>query len=548
MTRSITVRMRQALQIVRIERRRARRRLGRSSAWRTILVVALGSAAVLFGVGAYEVGRSLRQGTAALPLETIHVATVSGFLTLVWVFDRRTSTVMERIEPALLLTSVPTRTVALGTVGTVVAGIAVPLSLPAVCFAAGLAVGHQSLLGLITVLLAGFGGVALAALVGVTLSLGRELAALRSPRIRRYRTLLYAAGFAALVTVWFVLASGAVGLDRLVSWLPVVPITWIADLGLLGLTGSEPVGRRPIGALCLFGVGLPLCTAVAIRLADRIWHTDPVGSGTVHRSRSLLGPGRARWLFGRWVSRPVLAVARKRWLQERRVPRGLLTAGYMLLILPIVYLPLLAAGEILAATPILLAFVLAVGTGLAFGLELLSVEYPALPLTLSAASSRQFVRGTVLAGTAVGAPVTVAITAVAGVGSPLGSLEAALTALATVPLCLCGVTVAAAIGMDVSYRDFRPVPIPFVATTVYSETGRRSFLKLAVVMTLVGLVCLPALTGYLSPVNEPLSTGLGVSIPTVRLLSLVGTVALAIAVSAVSYRRAVRAFEEYTIP
>ncbi|ELY81806.1 hypothetical protein C488_01174 [Natrinema pellirubrum DSM 15624] len=35
MTRSITVRMRQSLRIVRIERRRARRRLGRSSAWRS---------------------------------------------------------------------------------------------------------------------------------------------------------------------------------------------------------------------------------------------------------------------------------------------------------------------------------------------------------------------------------------------------------------------------------------------------------------------------------------------------------------------------------
>lgn len=548
MTRTLSVRIRQTLRIARVERRRARRRLGRSLAWRAVLAVTLVSASALLGAGAYEVGRSLRRGTAALPLETIHVVTVSGFLTLVWVFGRRTSTVMERIEPELLLASVPARTVALGVVATVVGGIAVPLSLPAVCFAVGLAFGHQSLSGPFAVLLAVAGGVALAALFGVTLSLGRELAALRSPRLRRYKTLLYAAGFAALVIAWFVLASDAVGWERLASWLPVVPITWIADLGLLGLTGSETVGRRPVGALCLFGVGLPLCTVAAVRLADRVWHTDPVGAGTIHRSRSLLGPGRATRLFGGRVSRPVLTVARKRWLQERRVPRGLLTAGYMLLVLPIVYLPLLAAGEILTATPILLAFVLAVGTGLAFGLELLSVEYPALPLTLSAASSRQFVRGTVLAGTAVGAPVTVAITAVAGVGSPLSPLEAILTALASVPLCLCGVTVAAAIGMDASYRDFRPVPIPFVDTTVHSETGRRSFLKLAVVMTLVGLVCLPALTGYLSPVNEPLATEIGISIPTVRLLSLVGTVALAVAVSAVSYRRAVRAFGEYTIP
>lgn len=171
---------------------------------------------------------------------------------------------MERIEPEFLLTSASSRTVALGVVATVVGGIAVPLSLPALCFAVGLAFGHQSLSGPITVLLAVFGGVVLAALVGVTLSLGRKLAALRSPRLRRYRTLLYAAGFAVLVIAWFLLASDAVGWDRLASRLPVVPITWIADLGLLGLPGSEPVGRRPVGAICLFGVGLPLCTVAAI--------------------------------------------------------------------------------------------------------------------------------------------------------------------------------------------------------------------------------------------------------------------------------------------
>lgn len=548
MANGLRTQLRQSLWITRIERRRARRRLGRSSTWRTILAVGLVAGSGIGGIGAYRLGQSFRRGALTLPLETIDTAAVAGFLIAVWLSAQRMATTMKRLETAPILTSVSARTAALGVVGSVGSGLAVPLSLPVSCVVVGFTLGLRAPFSAVSVSVAIVGFATFATLLGSTLELAKELATLRSPRLRRYKTLLLVLGFGCLLLAWGVVAGDVVASDRLSSRLGAVPIVWIVDLGLLGVpkAGSSPL--RPVGALCLLAVGISLCTALSIALAKRVWQTEPTSSGTSHRSRSLLEGGFVTRPFAGRVSRPVRVVARKRWRQERRVPRGLLTAGYMLLVLPIVYLPLLAAGEVLAVTPILVAFVFAVGTGLAFGIDLLGVEYPALPMTLTSVPSRQFVRGTIFAGTAIGAPVTAVITAVAGWGSPLGGLETILSTVGSVVLCLCSVTLAAAMGMDVSYRDLRLVPVPFVSTPVYSETGRRSFLRMGVVMGVVGLVCLPAFAGALSPVTEQLAAGLGTSRAVVRTGALAGTIAFALAVTAVSYRRAVTSFEEYTLP
>lgn len=539
---------RHSVQIARIEWTRSRRQRDRVSALRAGLVVVVFCFSGVGGIGAYSIGRAIHHGHATLSLGGMQVAATVGFLMLLWQFAQQTSAQLERINTDLLLTTVPAREVILGVMFFVYSRVAGPLSLPLLCVAGGFALGTQSLASALFLIIAVTGFLALAALIGVGLSLATELATTRSPRLRRYLKRFPVVAFVLLLVVWTQLVDGSVPIDLLLRFLGDIPSAWFVDLGLLGTSGVQSDFLRGIGALGLLGGGSPLLMVIVIVLAKHIWATEPVSAATLHRSRSLVGEGIAERLFADRVSRPVLTIARKRWLQERRVPRGLLIGGYMLLILPIVYLPILAAGEIPAIAPILLAFVCAAGVGLAFGIALLGVEYPVLSMTLTTVSGQQFVRGTILAGVAIGAPVTAVVTLILGLGSPLGPIEAIGVALASVVLCGCSVTLAAAIGMNVSYHDFWPIPIPLTSAVAYGEVGRMGFIRMGVLLALVGLVCLPAFVGYLSAFFAPVATALDIPPAVVRGGLLVLTTATAVTVSIPAYRRAVVLFDQYTLP
>jgi len=162
--------------------------------------------------------------------------------------------------------------------------------------------------------------------------------------------------------------------------------------------------------------------------------------------------------------------------------------GYLPLTVLFVLFPALVAGGALLA-PILFAFLFATGTGFAFGMQPISTEYSSLRMTLTTL-------GTLLLATRAGAPV--------------GSLEAVAPGLSGGVLSICGVAVAAVIGMRVSSRESVAAPVPLTSATMYAEVGSAGFLRMGSLLGLLGLVCLPAVCGYL-PIETVLVVTFGLA-------------------------------------
>lgn len=449
--------------------------------------------AVGSGFGAYTFGTALRRGQGILSLEMLQIAATGVSLALLIGFIQGTSRLKERINTDHLLTTVSAREIVLGIVLAVSSRTAVRMSLTAMSVAAGFAAGVGSPASALPILLAVVGLFILTALLGVGLSFAVELITTRSPRFRRYKNVLIVLAFVLATIGWTVASTELVSLGFSIEWIGGVPTAWFVDLALLGSSTVQADVLRSIGAVALLVVGIPVLPVVTTALSTRVWETEPVSAATLHRSRSLVGEGIAEWLFASQVSRPVLTIARKRWLQERRVPRGLMLPGYLIVLLLGVFFPILAAGEVPGLSLVVLVAICAAATGLAFGMTPIETEYSSLPMTLTSVTGDQFVRGTTLSGVAIGAPITVIATFLLAVGSPLGVLETLLIALTGVVLCTCGVTLAAAIGLRVSYPDLVPVPLSLTSATVYGVIGRESFVKMGVMLGLLGLVCLPAL-------------------------------------------------------
>ncbi|MDL0138609.1 hypothetical protein PNP85_03680 [Halobacterium salinarum] len=479
----------------------------------------------------------------------MQAAAVAGFTMLLWVSAQRTSRVFERLNTNHLLTTIPTREAALGVVVSVYSQVIPPFSLPVLSAAVGFAIGTQSLASTLTIVVAVVAFVALAVLFGIVMSLAAKLATIQSPRLRRYRNGIYILAYILVFIVWIAVIQGPISDEFIVELLRRVPVAWFVDLALLPTPEIQTGVARSVGALCVTIVGVPVLASVAISLATRVWNADPISATEIHRSRSLVGDGFVERLFAGLVSRPVLTVARKRWLIERRVPLGLMMAGYLIILLPSVFLPAFAVGEIPGISLVSFAFICAVGTGFAFGTTLLGGEYQSLQMTLTTVSGKEFIRGAVLAGVALGGPITAAGMLILGVGSSIGILETLLLAFSGVVLCVSSTTIAAAISMRVSYYEFQLTPIPFTDATAYEERGLKGFINLGLVLALVGLVCLPVFVSYgLMFFNSSVATVLNIPITVMRITSLILTVFLAGGVSVVAYRRAIRSYNQYTLP
>ncbi len=539
--------LRHSLQIARTEATRSRRQLGRSSTIQALIAVVVILLAVGSGISAYTFGTMIRDGQATFPLETLHLVAAGGFLALLVGFVQQTSNLTERIDTDHLLTTVSAHTVVLGVVVAVPRRTVIRIGPTAVSVAVGFAVGTGSPVIALTILVAVASLFTLTALIGVCLSFAIKLVTTRSPRFRRYKNVFVVLAFVLAFTGWIAASADLVSIDLVVRWVTMVPTAWFVDLGLLGMAGSDTNVLRSVGALALFVVGIPVLTALTAGFAERVWMTEPVSAKSLHRSRSLVGEGFAERLFAGRVSRPMLTIARKRWLQERRVPRAIMMPGYLFVFLLGVFFPILAAGEVPGISLVVLVSICAAATGLAFGLAPIETEYSSLPMTLTSVTGEQFVRGTILAGVAIGAPITVVVTLLLAVGSPLGVLEIVLIAFVGVVLCICSMTLAAAIGMRVSYRGLLPAPLPFTSAIIHAEIGTAGFIKMGEMLGLLGLVCLPAMGGYLLVFLGLGAGAVAVPIALVRIGSLGLTAVLAVGVSILTHRRAVHRFDRYTL-
>lgn len=532
-------------QVAQAEWTRHRREFGAPLLGHRFLFVV--SIALALGLGwlAYSLGREVASGQP-LPTDALGLLVGVAFAGMVWRSSRYTHVRFERMEPAMLLTAVPARTAALGLLGFVYARLLTVLMLPTLGVTVGLVVGLQSLPVALTTGFAVTGMAALAVAVGTTARLLTRVVALRLVRLRGYRDLLVVFGWIPLMIGYMLLQELSLSEAPIVGLFGTLPVAWFVDLALVA--GPEFARGSPQDAAAALGVlvvSIPALTAGTARLARRTWESEPVSSTGTHGSHTLVGNSWVDWLLGGYVSRPVRTVARERWLMERRVQRGLLSVGYVLLVVGVLGLPvILFAGA--RGFLLLIAIALGLAAGVAFGSDPVGTEYRTLPMVFTAVTGRQFVGGLVLAVSLIGMPLVVLVTVPVGVLSVVGPLQSVLIALVGVAVCACTASVALAVGLGVDRDELALRPFFFTDVPIYAEEGVGGFRRLGSIFAAVLLGTVPAFVGN-APVISTRVAALGVSPLAVQLGSLLLTILLVAALTRIAFRRAVRRFRDYQI-
>ncbi|WP_256390973.1 hypothetical protein [Natronoarchaeum rubrum] len=539
--------LRQGAEIARVEWTRQHREFGSPLTGRPVLLVVL----IALAVGLGWLGRSLGRDLAAgqpLPDGELSLLASLAFVWLAWRSSQYTQVRIERLNPDLLLTTVPERTAALGLLGFVYARLLATLAVPTLGVAVGIAVGLRSPVVAVTVVVAVAGLATLAAALGTIGRLTIRLVALRLARVGFYRDLLVVFGWIPLIVGVNILEELSPSIAPLVAAFGAFPLAWFVDLALAGsLEYSVGSVRYAAGALGLLVVSLPFLAAGTTALARRVWESDPVSSTGIDGSHSLISEGWIERLLGEYVSRPVLTIARERWLMERRVPRGLLSIGYVLLLVGVIGFPAVALG---GAGPngLLLLFSIGLGltAGIAFASAPLGTEYRTLPMLFTTVDGRQFVGGLVLAATVVGTPLVVLVVVPLGLGSVVGAVQTIAITLVGVAVSTCTASVALAVGLGVDRHEFVPTPFFFTDVPVFAEHGLSPFLRLGSVFAIVVLASVPAFLGNAPSVYESVAAR-GVPALAVQIGSLFLTILLVGAVTRAAFRTAVRRFRDYQI-
>lgn len=531
--------------IARAEWTRHHREFGSPWLGRPTVLIASLALAILLGALAHLLGRDLASDQT-VPRIYLSILVIAALAWMVWRSSQLIHLHFERLNPDFLLTTVPARTAALGLLGFVYARLAVSIALPMVGVAAGTAIGLRSPVVAFTILISIAGLATLAVVFGTTGRLAARLVGMHLRRARFYRDLLIVFGWLPILVGWILIDEMSVSVAPLVGLFGSLPLAWFVDLALVG-SGDPALAsvRRGAGALGLLVPTVPLLAAGTVVLARRIWETTPISSTGTHSSHSLVHDGRLEQLLGDRISRPVRTVARERWLKERRVPRGLLLTGYVLFVVGVFGIPALSLGGPNGIL-LLIAVSLGVMVGIAFGSDPIATEYRVLPMLFTTVSGDQFVGGLLLAATLVGVPLVTLVTIPVGIVSVVGVMQTVFIAMAGVAVCICSASVALAIGMGVKRYDYVPVSSFFADVPVFTEPGRKGFVRMGLILIISALTSMPAFVGNAPPVYERLAT-LGVPAIAVQIGSLLLTVLLAVAVTRIAISIAVQRFRDYQI-
>lgn len=280
-----------------------------------------------------------------------------------------------------------------------------------------------------------------------------------SPFVAHHRTAL--GGLGTLLGIggyalFFYPQIGGVDQSSL-AWLPV---SWFVDLALTG-SGLAASSYRPVGAL-LGSVAILLVGSVIVeRLTTTLWFTDPVSTDGDSGSRAASGEdtqGTTRrdalatavrpLAVPRALPMPTRRVAEWALLRTRRDPNRLL-----FLVLPVFAIGSTVINAVVqfdaidtVAAP-LAAVALPWVVGSLFATNPFGDEGAVLPVTLTAVSGRQYVRGLVVPGVLIGLPVVPLVTGLATITSPytIGE-QLGLVALSVFLTCVA-VVITPAIGM-----------------------------------------------------------------------------------------------------
>jgi|GEM_PF-5125736 len=538
--------IRRATKITRAEWTRHRREFGTPLTGQPVLLVALLGIASGLGWLGYSLGRDITAGQP-FPDDLLGLAVSGAFLWMVWRSSKYTHVRFERLNPDLLLTTVPARTASLGLLGFVYTRLLATLAVPTFGIVVGTAVGLRSPTVVLTLTLAIACMAVFAATLGTTSRLAARLVALRLVRARYYRDLLVVFGWIPLVIGAMLLQELSLSVAPLTGLFGASPLAWFVDVAFVGIL-DDSVGstRHTLGAFALLGTAIPVFAAATTTLARRVWERDSASSTGAGGSHSLLKTGVVERVVGERVPRATYTVARERWLIERRVPRGLLSTGYALLFMGAVGFPLVALAG--GKTVLLVYFAVTLGlvTGVAFGSDPIGTEYRALPMLFTSVTGRQFVGGLLLAATVVGVPLVALAIVPLGIVGSVGVARTFLTVFLGSAICACTASVATMVGLGVERVEYAPVPFFFTDTPIYGELGATAFLRHGLVLALAALASVPAFVGTARPVSERIAA-LGVSTAGIQLGSLLLALVLTVATTRTAARIAVRRFRDYQL-
>ena len=538
--------VRRGTKITRAEWTRHRREFGIPTTGKPVFLVVLLGLAGGLGWLAHALGRDITAGEP-FPADLLSLAVSVAFLWMVWRSSKYTHVRFERLNPDLLLTTVPARTAALGLLGFVSARLLTTLAVPTLGIAVGTAVGLRSPTAVLTVTLAVACMGMVAAALGTTSRLAARLVALRFVRARYYRDLLVVFGWIPLVVGAMLLEELSLSLAPLTGVFGSLPLAWFVDMALVGaVDGTGEAVRHTVGVFGLLATVVPVFAAGTTVLARRVWERDPASSTGSRGSHSLLEPGVVERVVGERIPRATYTVARERWLMERRVPRGLLSTGYALVFMGAVGFPLVALAGGRAVLLVYFAVTLGLAAGVAFGSDPIGTEYRTLPMLFTSVTGRQFVGGVLLAATVVGAPLVALVIVPLGVVGSVGVAQTALIALLGSVICPCTASVATMVGLGVERIEYAPVPFFFTEAPVYGELGATAFLRQGLVLAIGVLASLPAFVGTAPSVSERIAA-LGVPTASIQVGSLLLALLLAVAITRTAARIAVQRFRDYQL-
>lgn len=369
-------------------------------------------------------------------------------------------------------------------------------------------------------------------LIGFPLGTGLAYLLGQSTTVERFKPLL---GVAAFVGYFGLIMTNTLGeaFEPVVEAFRVSPVAWFADLALLPVVpsantlqaGAVLAGAAVVG---VFGV------LASVRASERRWYDDGVAADAEEGESASSGP------LDSLLGRRTAWVARKSWLRARRAPVKLLFVAYPLFVLVTPIQQSVDAGHVTTTLPATVALYGAWLTGGLFTLNPLGDEGAVLPVTtITGVSGREFVGGLVTASTAVGLPLTLVVTTLLAVFSPLPPLAVGCTVVAAAVLPPLAATVAAGVGTEFPKYEATNVTRSreAVIPSMWAFAG----------YTLVFLLTAGFATGVQTPfVANPLADALGVSTAAVRVGGLSVGVVLAGVAAALGARRAIRSFDEYT--
>lgn len=551
---------RQVRRIARTEFRRTLRKLADS----TVQLVALAVAGFMFsglalgGASLFAIlGRELRTGSLNdVPVSGGVVGGLRGAIGLLvlGLFALATfRTIAQRggiDEPETVLLAARVRDVVPGVLVAETVGYLAWVTLPVALAVGGFAFGARAPLVVVALPVVLLGVLLPAIWLGFCLGLvGRHLTTRYEP-IARNRTVLGLLAFLAYMGLVF--GNGfAVLTELLFEPLQNTPISGYADLLLLGAPNVDASPLRAAGAVATTVAVVGVAHPVSVRLANYHWFSDPATETEHERVADESGFALGDRLLG-VVDRPTRSVVRVAWTRTRRAPIKLVYALYPLFFLISDVQTIVQTGTVPGHLPWVLGLYVAWGVALAFALNPLGDDGPALEATLTApVSGRQYVVGHVLAGALVGAPVAVLVVAPVAVLSPLPPVEAA----AAVGVAVAGTVLSPllAIGVGMTFPRFGSVQVAGNKQAVVPSKTALAAFSLGLV-TIAGNVALATSAGNRQLLAALLNGVVGFLTPWTLGLdpawlwpaSLV-VVAAAVAAPLLSYVYAVRRFERFTL-